>query len=296
MRRLGFILAVAVAAGGCSGPDSDPGLDLLLRVGGDQTQFYRGTPPAESGGPMLLQLNSSSAVRPGQNDGAVAGLAAPETTAVILYLDNDRGYWVFPPSVPDPSANFALTYNAPIRFSSLIPNGTYTMVGRAVDLQGRVGPALNYKVRVADTSTSTMPSTLLISLRWDVEADLDLHLLLPDGSEVFSQKINSYQPQNGDMPDAYLKGGILDADSNATCIIDGRRTENIYWTQTPPSGHYIARVETYSMCGETAAIWDLGVTQMDQQLGLVHGMSRDSDTLPKRGRDAGLTAFEFDIP
>jgi hypothetical protein len=161
-----------------------------------------------------------------------------------------------------------------------------------------VGPPSESLITVAsDGSGPPAVTTLLVSLRWDTEADLDLHLVIPSGVEIYSAKINSVpRPDLTTPDDAYKAGGILDFDSNANCVIDGRRNENIFWTQTPPSGHYIARLETYSMCAEFQADWTLAVTQGDNTLGIVHGVSRDSDTLAKRGRGAGLTAFEFDIP
>jgi hypothetical protein len=290
-----FVVAGVVTGGGCGGnPSSDPGLDLLLRVG--KSQFYRGAMPAESGGPSMHQLNASTSVRPGQNDGSVGGLVDKETTGIILGLDGDRGYWLIQPGNSDPLSDFDLTFSAPIQFSALIPNGSYTMVGHAVDISGRVGPPITLTVRVADAGVPTLPATLLVSLRWDTETDLDLHLELPDGTEIFSQKVSSFSGNATEDPTGYLAGGQLDADSNASCIIDGRRVENIYWTQPPPSGHYIARVETYSLCSDFAAVWQLGVTSNDEQLGVVHGYSRDTDTLAHRGKGAGLTAIEFDIP
>jgi hypothetical protein len=300
MRRLGYfvasfvIVAAAAGAGGCSGPDNDPGLDALLRVTG--AQFFRGAPPPESGGPEIVQLGASSQVLPGQNNGSLGGITGKESTAVIIRLDGDRGYWVLNPKNADATADFALTFSAAIQYSSLIPYGTYTMVGNAVDLQGHVGRSYNYKIRVADSGPPALPATLLVSLRWDTEADLDLHLVLPDGTEIFQQKVNSYSGDASADPTGYLAGGQLDIDSNATCVIDGRRSENIYWTQPPPSGHYVARVETYSLCSEFVANWELGVTSNDQTLGVVHALSREPDTLGKRGRGAGLTAIEFDIP
>jgi uncharacterized protein YfaP (DUF2135 family) len=170
------------------------------------------------------------------------------------------------------------------------------VVGQAVDLQGHVGPPTRAEVRIADVGQPMIPAKLLVSLRWDTEADLDLHLVTPDGTEIFSQKVNSFSGNASQDPTGYLAGGQLDADSNSNCVIDGHRVENIYWTQTPPSGHYIARVETYSLCSDFMAVWELGVTSNDQTLGVVHGYSRDADTLPHRGKGAGLTAIEFDIP
>jgi hypothetical protein len=297
MARALVTVAAALALAGCGGARSDSGIDSLLRV--SKGQFYRGAPPTDTSGPALAQLNASSLIHPGQNDGSVGGLASPNATAVALYLEGDQGYWIITPTSSDPSNNFDLAFSAAISFSPVIPLGTYTLVGRAIDLNGHVGPPLTDKIKVMDIGSPTMAATLLVSLRWDSEADLDLHLVLPDNTEIFSQKINSYQgPSAGQQagPNDYLAGGILDFDSNATCIIDGRRVENIYWTQTPPSGHYIARVETYSLCAEPQAIWALSVTNGGTTLGVAHGLSRDTDTLPPRGRGAGLTAIEFDVP
>jgi hypothetical protein len=299
MRRLGLGLSLVagVVAGCANTPNDDPALDALLRVSG--AQFYRGAMPAESGGPAVQQLNAVSLVYPGQNNVSMAGLADKETTSVLVGVDGDVGYWVVQPGNSDPLSGFALSFGAPMRFSQIAPNGEYMLIGHAVDLQGHVGPAIQYSFKVSDVGMpgGLPPTTLLVSLRWDTEVDLDLHLVTPDGTEVFSQKVNSYTPQQGDDPSAYLKGGLLDADSNSTCVIDGRRVENIYWTQPPPSGHYIARVETYSLCGDFEATWNLAVTSGAETLGsIVHGFSRDSDTLGHRGKGAGVTAIEFDIP
>ena len=139
----------------------------------------------------------------------------------------------------------------------------------------------------------------MVSLRWDTEADLDLHLVIPGGSEIWANKINSFDPPppgSGGDSNAYQAGGILDFDSNSNCNIDGRRLENIYWTQTPPSGHYIARVDTFSLCAAAQADWVLDVTLDGKSLGHAAGTGRDSDAALPHGAMAGVTAFTFDVP
>ena len=103
--------------------------------------------------------------------------------------------------------------------------------------------------------------------------------------------------QPGD-PNGFKTGGILDFDSNGNCVIDGRRAENIFWTVAPPSGHYIARVDTYSMCGEShgqlAAGRDGSATATRRS---ASGFGRDADAQLSRTAPAqGVTALEFDVP
>jgi hypothetical protein len=302
MARLGLIFAtslgIALLVAGCTGTTPDSGLDANMRI--SNAQFYRGKPPADSGGPALANMAVRSLIQPGLTIAPVTGYATSKTTGIALYLDNDAGYWIITPGVADPTYDYDLTFSANATFSPTLHEGKYTFVGRAIDVDGHFGPRFEFPIQTMDLATPP-PSTLLVSLRWDREADLDLHLILPDGkTEIYSDKINSYRPppptQPPDDPNAYLSGGILDYDSNATCIIDGRRVENIYWTQKPPSGHYIARVDTYSLCGEAQAIFQVGVTLNDKSLGWANGLSRDTDTNFARGKGAGVTAFEFDVP
>ena len=52
---------------------------------------------------------------------------------------------------------------------------------------------------------------------------------------------------------------MLDFDSNAQCVIDGRRAENLIIKQSPPKGAYTVRVDTANMCAVSAARWHLRV-------------------------------------
>jgi uncharacterized protein YfaP (DUF2135 family) len=189
-----------------------------------------------------------------------------------------------------------LVFSAKASFSPLLPSGSYTVTASAANAKGAYGPPSTLKVMTADVMSADM---LLVSLRWDTEADLDLHLVIPDGTEIWSNKINSFMPPpagSGGDPNAWKAGGILDFDSNSNCNIDGRRLENIFWTQPPPSGHYIARVDTYSLCAAPQADWELEVTFHGQSLGRAYGTGRDSDAALPHGAMAGVTALTFAIP
>lgn len=86
-------------------------------------------------------------------------------------------------------------------------------------------------------------------------------------------------------------GPILDANSNAVCVIDGRRIENAIW-HTPASGHYVARVESFSLCGRPRTSWTVTVRRGGTVTEIVHGASFDTGS-PTTGQ--ALTVAEFDI-
>jgi hypothetical protein len=290
-----WLMLVAIIISGCGRATDDPGLDALLRVGNGQ--FLRGALPTGTKGPAITSfMAGSTIIHAGQLSAPMTGIVTRDTTAVAIGLQGDPGYWIVTPGAEDPTMLNQLGFSAKVSFSPLLPLGSFTVVARAANLAGEYGPPTTITVM---TSGPMQADTLLVSLKWDTEADLDLHLVIPDGSEIWANKINSYNPPppgSPSDPTAYQSGGILDFDSNANCAIDGRRAENIFWTAAPPSGHYVARVDTYSLCGTPQADWQLDVSLGGTSLGRASGASRDSDAALTHGRGAGVTALEFDIP
>jgi uncharacterized protein YfaP (DUF2135 family) len=77
-----------------------------------------------------------------------------------------------------------------------------------------------------------------ISVTWNSAADVDLHVVEPNGNEIYYGSSRS------------STGGELDLDSNASCGSDGPRAENIRWpTGRAPTGTYTVRVDYWSNCG-----------------------------------------------
>jgi len=171
------------------------------------------------------------------------------------------------------------------------------VIVRAVDASGHFGEP---NVQTIAITPAPMPKgRLVVSLFWDTESDLDLHVVDPDGVEVFNRNINSWQPPPPGKPvdpTAYQDGGTLDFDSNAACVIDGRRLEDVVWAGAPPSGHYLVRVDTMSLCGEVEANWTVEVRLDDAVIARAHGKSLEVDTTYSHDRGAGVLAVEFDVP
>jgi hypothetical protein len=288
---LGALLA------GCGGVRAGEGLEAAMRVAGGapvEGDLLRAVP---EGGPAVVSvLDSRPEVFPGQRDKPLRGTLAAEATAAALALAGDGAYWLVTAGVPDLDAPGLPTFTGALSFAPALPPGPHQIVVRAVDAAGRFGPPAISPLAV--TTPPRPAGALAVSLRWDTEADLDLHVVDPAGVEIWAHNINSTTaPPPGGAPDpqAWQAGGQLDFDSNAGCRIDGRREENVVWRSGAPAGHYVVRVEAASLCGQVTARWTVEVFAGSAQLGRAQGQSLDSDERLARGAGGGVTALEVDL-
>jgi uncharacterized protein YfaP (DUF2135 family) len=178
-----------------------------------------------------------------------------------------------------------------------MPAGPYDLLVRAVDEAGHFGPPSRHTL--AAEGPPLPEGALVISLRWDREADLDLHVVDPGGVEIYKGNINSYEPPPPGQPmdpNAWQAGALLDFDSNADCVIDGRRQENVVWKNAPPPGHYLVRVDTFSLCRESFANWTVDVRANGALIARATGESLPTDEETPHDRGAGVLAVAFDLP
>ena len=109
------------------------------------------------------------------------------------------------------------------------PRDTGGMLDRPVGSDGASKP---------DTGTGDVQ----ITLTWGSNADIDLAVIEPDGTET-------YFGDTGPSP----SGGQLDVDSNVGCVPDGG-VENIFWPSgDAPSGTYTVKVTGYSLTDSSGA-------------------------------------------
>jgi hypothetical protein len=287
--------ALLLALCACQSVPSSSGQDALMQVAG--AQFFYGAMPAREDGPAVGTVqNDRTVVAPGEVGHPLSGALDPHASAVALGLSGDVGYWVLPAEPPDFSSPDQLSFKATLSFSPELPPGSYEIVARAVDAQGRFGPAnaVTLKTQAAPDATGA----LVVSLRWDTEADLDLHVVDAAGVEIWARHASSYEPPpfgTAPDPDAQARAGRLDFDSNAACVIDGHRSENVVWTLPPPRGLYTVRVDTFSLCGEAGARWTVAVRRGDQITDVARGLSLDFDTRASHERGAGAFALQFEV-
>lgn len=78
-----------------------------------------------------------------------------------------------------------------------------------------------------------------VTLRWDGENDLDLHVIDPDGERIYYRNRESES------------GGVLDVDANAGCSqnMTNNPIENIFWAESiAPNGDFQIRIRYFKDC------------------------------------------------
>lgn len=292
MRWLGCVISLIA----CEGAGSDPGLSAWLRVEG--AQYEPGALPPAGSGPAIVSLRVPHAqILPGLRRELVSGSLPPFAQAVLIGMEGDRGHWIVTagaPAIEEPSLP---TFSGELSFAHATPVGPLVLALSAVGADGTVGPR---QFVTLDAQARARSDQLSIELRWDREADLDLHVVTPDGRELWPGDINTYAPPAPGAaspdPNAYRDGAVLDLDSNGNCIIDGRREERASWSASPSSGTYTVRVTTASLCAESVAHWTLEIWLHGQLVQRVQDISQAWDTRQGAGLGDGVLACEFVVP
>jgi hypothetical protein len=288
-------LATCAVVAACDATRADEGRDALIQVQGGQ--FFREPMPADERGPRVVTATVRARMGAGSIEQSAVGDLERPATAIALGLAGDVGYWVVPAGLPNPSSPDLPTFSVVFGVAARLPPGPRELVFRAVDAEGRFGPPT---IRPLDVVSEVPSGRLVISLTWNNQADLDLHVVLPSGIEIFKRNPTEYErppPSAGPLPvGAPADGGVLDRDSNAQCIPDGRRAENVFWTEAPPRGRYVVRVDTYSLCGEPSAYWRVTARLDGVIVAEASGTSTESDLRFPHNRGAGVLALELDVP
>ncbi len=181
-----------------------------------------GEPPGEGDGPAASVTSSGTVINGGSVMVRIEGDG--DFDRVVVAIDGAGGY--FEVTLPDAVA----AVNLLITLSQVIGADQFAFlyaVGSADDIGAYA--------EVAATVVSVGTGELQVSVSWDAPSDVDLHVLDPDGDEVFYGS------------PAVASGGELDLDSNAACFIDNVNNENITWA-TAPDGTYTVRLDYFADC------------------------------------------------
>jgi hypothetical protein len=233
----------------------------------------------------------------GTQNRPLQGALDPQATAVALALSDDRGYWIALAGVPATDVPDLPTFDVRLGFAHDLPSQMRTLTAQAVDGHGNFGPPATVPVTLLSAAIPVAP--LVISLEWQGTADLDLHVIDPDGVEIWSGHLSGYQaPPPPALPDptAAAMAPQLDFDSNAGCHFDGRDREDVVYKNAPAAGTYVVRVDATSLCGESFVDWKVSALAEGESLATAGGEALDGDTRGDHGRGAGRTAFALDLP
>lgn len=292
---VGYALLGCTLTAACSaGVSDDPALTARMRLAG--AQFVPGPTPSAQDGPEVASVTlPTTTIWPGLPAKTLQGTLGSSATSAAVALSMDAGYWLVVAGVPDVSAPTLPTFQATASFSSSLPAGAYTLEVRAVDGIGHFGPPFRQTLTaLAAPPARQVAGALVVTLTWDSESDLDLHVVDPLGDEIFH---GARRSQSAFLPSsADASNGTLDQDSNADCRVDGLRQEDVTWADAPPAGHYLVRVDTLSLCGRPIAHWTVRAQLDGATIGLATGTSLDTDTWGAHDRGAGLLALGFDVP
>jgi hypothetical protein len=299
LRSRWLVVAMAGWLVGCGAATTDPGLDLWMRV--RAAQLVRQPLPSPAGGPAISSLDvRSRQFFPGEARNSFGGRAGGSAHAVNLALEGQDAYWVVPVGPFDEAVREELTWRASVDFAPFLPVGPFTLLAQAVDAAGTPGE----HARAALEALSVVPAgELVVSLEWDAQVDADLVVVDPLGVVLSQKNINTWSPPPPGAPQpppgAPRVGGVLDFDSNANCVLDGRRRENAIWTQPPPSGRHQVLVSLASACGLPRATFVVTVRKSGELVQRAGGALYEADargSATDEDASLGVAVLEFDVP
>lgn len=101
------------------------------------------------------------------------------------------------------------------------------------DVRGRISAYMTQQLSVQSVGSGDIQ----VSVSWDTETDVDLHVIEPGGCELYYGHKQC------------VSGGWLDLDSNPACSIDHIKNENVFWPDgQAPVGTYTVKVDFYQDC------------------------------------------------
>ncbi|HKE18388.1 MAG TPA: hypothetical protein VKB80_26100 [Kofleriaceae bacterium] len=297
MRVAGILFAgiLVVSQSACGGDDddsadaaddADDGGDAGVAefisgidTGGDGTVAARsGALPAEGDGPAAAVTSAATVINGGtlQVHIEVAGAARAGSSEriggggfdrVVIAVSGVEGY--FEVSLPEAVASLDLL----ITLSQSIGAADFAFL-YAIGSADSIGAYQEVGASVVSVGTGDVQ----VSVSWDADSDVDLHVIDPAGDEVYFG-----------MRDV-ASGGMLDLDSNPACFIDGVNNENITWA-TAPDGEYTVRVDYYAGCDVDETSYVVTVQRADHDAETFSGTLTGDGDSGRAGSGTDITTF-----
>ncbi len=232
-----MLLLFAAIFNSCKKDDPEPtieyNLDTEYFTVKDAAYVQDEFPEASSGSaPSIETLNGNPSVIPGGSN-PIAIQTDDDIAKILIGVSDVGGYFSLPASEAKTTGDY-LFY---ILMNQTLAVETFTIVIAIQTSAGAVSEHETIVVSLVQVGTGK----LQISCAWDQLNDVDLHLVEPNGQEIYYGSSISNN------------GGELDLDSNAACYLDYINNENITYSENAivENGEYIVRVDFWSNCDIT---------------------------------------------
>ena len=190
----------------------------------------------------ILGLTGNSTILAGGSN-PITVVTPDNATGVIIGVQGHKGLFSVPvgaqtQGLPSSSSASNNTTGIQLLIGREVREG-FTISFAAQNSRGETGAYRELEVNYLEAGTGK----LHISLSWDQENDVDLHVIEPNGEHIYYGNRQS------------TNGGELDLDSNPACYIDGIKNENIFYEDDPEViveyGEYEVLVDLYAACDIT---------------------------------------------
>jgi hypothetical protein len=164
-----------------------------------------------------------------------------EASKVIVANAGKEGYYEVP------ATSFLtkdIVYDFIMVFDQEFTDASLNVIVAIIDKNGEISEYYTTTITLVEAGAGT----LQVSLTFNNDKDIDLHLIEPHGA-LFSEKHIGFNNRES------ANGGELDLDSNAACDIDGVNNENITYSAEDyiEPGKYTVYVDMYQNCDPSIA-------------------------------------------
>jgi len=231
LRTMTGVVLLGLVLTGCESEDAlfvTPELETYLArvtLDGVPADYFEGSPPAPGTGPTVTTPAMTDGITGGSLQVDVSA-TEPFVTAAII-VDGVDGYFMV--TIPSSKTTAELV----VTLAGILPELEFDYLVAVAGSDGEFGP---YSRTTMD-AIQVAGGDIQVSVTWDTEADVDLHVVDPTGQEIY-------------FGNRSASGGELDLDANAACSTSPIFQENIGWPKgEAPTGSYTVRVEYWDACG-----------------------------------------------
>lgn len=180
------------------------------------------------GCPEISSVGGNSYVIPGGNNKLVVNYQDDQHDVVNVLYGVVGAYGYYKLDVSPQSSSYSVV----VILSQLLKKNYFIIELCLEDMEGNISKPYYIPVQMV----TAQPGDLQISLSFDQHNDLDLHVVEPDGFEIYWN--DTLSPN----------GGMLDLDANANCNYDSVNNENVIYNDSIPLGCFKIYIHYYRQC------------------------------------------------